>query len=458
MSSSSAAAPSTSERFPSIHSPKASSSSPSHPIPRQESHMLTKTEQLPVDPCAPLSDMSFNMATDVCNDLNLGVDYENDFLSPANQNVSTCLPDIPKQPHSAVSAEEAAVSSSALNTTDSKLVVPVARTTLPHTVSPRHTFHPALLGTLFTPTFITMILPPHLHNLSHSLPQPLLQQSANPAAGTSSTVTTTSVKSDANDALVSRNHQAQSDGQALTAVPQTQEERIIERNRKGRERSLRTRRRNAFRLQTLERNVVYLTTENNLLKDLVSTLSWLTQNPLSTVSDSQGQSPHPLVIPFTALLLCALSRPPPYIPNSNRQYISPFRATPSVVNNYNLPAPSNVPLQPMATTPLNMQQVKTQTETALGTLAEEQPTAKFECEEANRPDRERSTPLTEEPRTPGICVPQAELPILTSPDFKLSTDEFHFPSLNIDEIDRLLRDPTPDSPCNGTSLSPLERN
>lgn len=458
MSSSSAAAPSMFERFPSICSPKASTSSPSHHIPHQESRMPTKTEQLSVNPRAPLSDMSFNVATDVCNDLSLGVDYENDFLSPADQNDSAFLPDIPKQPPSTVSVAGAAVSSSAINTTDSKLVVPAARTNIPHPVSPRHTFHPALLGTLFTPTFITMILPSHLHNLSHSLP-PLLKQSANPAAATSSTVTTTSVKLKANNALVSQS-QAQSDGQALTTVPQTQEERIIERNRKGRERSLRTRRRNAFRLQTLERNVVYLTTENNLLKDLVSTLSWLTQNPLSSASDSQNQSPHPLVIPFTALLLCALSRPPPYIPNNNRQYISSFRATPSEVNNYNFAAPSSGLLHPIATATPNIQQVKMQMEKAVTTneIAEEQPTVKFEPEEENWLDREQSAPLRKELGTPRICEPQAELPNLTPPDFELSTEDFHFPSLNIDEIDKLLRDPTPDSPCVGTSLSTLKRN
>lgn len=48
----------------------------------------------------------------------------------------------------------------------------------------------------------------------------------------------------------------------------TDMQRAAERNRKGRERSLRTRRRNAARLRILEQNCSYLQRENDLLKHL----------------------------------------------------------------------------------------------------------------------------------------------------------------------------------------------
>lgn len=444
MSSSSTPATSTPQRFPVIQSPKVSLSPPHH-LPKQEPQMR-KTGQLLIDPCAPLTDVNFDIAADVCNDLSLGEDYRNVLLSPKNRSGSTCMPAFPKLPPSAAVAGEADLLTSGLNSNDSvSLPVLSPQPFRPHPIAPRHTFHPALLNMLFTPVFIDFLLPPDLRSLSHSMPQPILQQSANPVAGTSSTVTTSSFKSDANNAVVSQN-QIYSDGQAPMAVPQTQEERIIERNRKGRERSLRTRRRNAFRLQTLERNVVYLTTENNLLKDVVSTLSWLAHNPVPSTSDSQIQSPHPLIIPFTALLLCALSRPLPYIPNSSRQCTSAIHVTHSGLYNSNLPPPSNTLLRAM-TTP-NVQQMRSQTETAVeaGELAHGNLTTKFDPGQPNELDGERAIPWAEEPVTPGTYKPQSELPIVASPDFALSSDDFHFPSLNIDEIDNLLKGPVSDSP------------
>lgn len=58
-------------------------------------------------------------------------------------------------------------------------------------------------------------------------------------------------------------HQAKN-GNALT-----EKERIEERNRKGRERSMRTRHRNASRLRLLQENCAYLYGENGLLREIV---------------------------------------------------------------------------------------------------------------------------------------------------------------------------------------------
>lgn len=49
----------------------------------------------------------------------------------------------------------------------------------------------------------------------------------------------------------------------------TEEERIAERNRKGRERSMRTRRRNANRLKNLQENCAYLHAENGFLRQII---------------------------------------------------------------------------------------------------------------------------------------------------------------------------------------------
>lgn len=49
----------------------------------------------------------------------------------------------------------------------------------------------------------------------------------------------------------------------------TEQERIEERNRKGRERSMRTRHRNASRLRLLQQNCAYLYGENGLLREIV---------------------------------------------------------------------------------------------------------------------------------------------------------------------------------------------
>lgn len=54
---------------------------------------------------------------------------------------------------------------------------------------------------------------------------------------------------------------------------QTQEERMHERSKKDRERSLRTRRRNTARLKLLEENCVHLSRENNILRDLARSLA-----------------------------------------------------------------------------------------------------------------------------------------------------------------------------------------
>lgn len=54
--------------------------------------------------------------------------------------------------------------------------------------------------------------------------------------------------------------------------PLTEGERIAERNRKGRERSLRTRRRNASKLKNLEFNCSYLSMENSLLETLIQVI------------------------------------------------------------------------------------------------------------------------------------------------------------------------------------------
>ena len=63
----------------------------------------------------------------------------------------------------------------------------------------------------------------------------------------------------------------------------TEQERIAERNRKGRERSLRTRRRNASKLKNLEFNCSYLSMENSLLEAFIRAIR-LNTSPEEVVS------------------------------------------------------------------------------------------------------------------------------------------------------------------------------
>lgn len=432
---------------------KHSSGEPSSPllhISDEGSQPPRKTEQSVIDPSVSSPNMNFDTAAIPQNDLSLDMDFASDFFSSDNPDTSR-MQDFPQLPPSAAASADADISFTGLNSAVSNPTVPPPRNNLPHLIAPRHTFHPGLLNTLFTPAFITILLPPHLRSLSHTLPPSLTLQQANPAFGTNSTVTTSSFRTDSSNPIMSKN-QTQPDAKPSTTVPQTQEERINERNRKGRERSLRTRRRNAFRLQTLERNVVYLITENNLLKDLVTTLSWLNRDTSPPASGSQSQFPHPLIIPFTALLLCALSRPHPYSPNNNRHYVSNFRSMQLRFNNGVVPAAPNPLLQAIPTP--HLQPAGTHKELATGATESPSlyPTVKSDLRTSNGDEEDRIAPLKEEPVSPMMCETKSEIAIVESPNFKLSTDDFHLPDLNIDEIDMLLRESIPNSPL--VNISP----
>lgn len=89
----------------------------------------------------------------------------------------------------------------------------------------------------------------------------------------------------------------------------SEQERITERNRKGRERSLRTRRRNAVRMQLLEANVLYLTRENGLLRDVSSALG--------AAVDVER-----VVNVIRTLLQCRRLRPPAYPPSENHESVT----------------------------------------------------------------------------------------------------------------------------------------
>lgn len=178
----------------------------------------------------------------------------------------------------------------------------------------------------------------------------------------------------------------------------TEEQRILERNRKGRERSMRTRQRNALQLKILEENVLYLTTENSLLRDIIAHLKSVYGEGTDGQSSLVNIDDHPevaqgIIMGFTALLLCVQSRPLPYVPR-------PLRAAPS---------------RHMA-----------------GNETEKAPTSKRQTNSHARVDLPVSSPTT--PPNSHMLSPFPD-------DFELSVEELRMaPVLDIDELDTLLRE------------------
>lgn len=147
-------------------------------------------------------------------------------------------------------------------------------------------FAPGSLQMLFTNRLTSKLLSNQAH------PKPMQHQAITPRQWQQEQPTSKSHKK----------HQRQQQQHKVHAT--TEQERINERNRKGRERSLRTRRRNAIRLQVLEQNIVYLTTENNLLRDIASMLT----------AHATKQASIPILLPAAALMTTPSTSKTPQTP------------------------------------------------------------------------------------------------------------------------------------------------
>lgn len=397
----------------------------------------------------PELDMTFEISPRINDDFPLSTSISNT-LSDTVSNGLAYIPTFPHLPPSTAYDTNGLIACPTLETTVStRPTLPLVRSA-PPMVRARHTFHPSILNAIFTPTLVAAILPAHLHNLPLQLPSS--HMASNSAVVSTRTNPKFPVEMENSNFLSYQSMpgsqlQPKSSQQSHSNVQQTQEERINERNRKGRERSLRTRRRNAFRLQMLERNVVYLTTENNLLKDLASALASLTKNQLTYTSHSCSTSPypHPIVIPFTALLLSALSRPPPYIPSPERQLPPGFLMNQQTVSSY----PPMLPISAVSLTNHTNHRVE-QAATAIM-----EPNIKRETTEDNstkalfqnmehEANKDNIKPV--EATSAGTMPLNSKTlePFANLPDFKLSPEDFPLPSLDIEEIDRLLLETSPD--------------
>lgn len=143
------------------------------------------------------------------------------------------------------------------------------------------------------------------HGARHGLVQERKQQSAEPLRAnpvTSTTVTRALHEKETTPSIAIEDNCAR---RTLTA-----EQRAEEKNRKGRERSMRTRLRNRARLLSLEANCSYLSTENRLFRGFL------------VDATANGVSPQ-LAFEFVSSH-CHLhrNRPPPYAPSVQTSWIS----------------------------------------------------------------------------------------------------------------------------------------
>lgn len=240
----------------------------------------------------------------------------------------------------------------------------------------------------------------------------------------------------------------------LILQPMSEEQRIQERNRKGRERSLRTRRRNSLRLKILEQNVVYLTTENTLLKDFAQRLSVM---PNSTTASSLHRQ---IFMSFTALLLCASSRPQPYMLPTNSNAVTNNNNDNTIndkgdVKLADLEVTGTAAIYSTAaiiTTPISALEATLQCNRVSETKNKKNEDTPVEVKEEDIEaeavevevdmENERRRLQHEQQQLQLQLQQQQDVRMMESgsPDFGLSVDELRMaPALNVDELDRLLQ-------------------